>query len=239
MPNGGSDCCGTCWFNRSLGGQRGSANFNRETPSHCEIRDLEIPDSFYTYCANHPCQRPGRDPIPIGPVYVYRATGPSGEGGREEWQPSPDTEEIRQHLLDIVCLPEEHTDEGYHFHTRPTHIEPLTQLLEWRDGRLVPALEEIARRPEAERVRADIEETIGLVRERRGWGFEPRPGSPDTLPGGRDRLLEALDDLEHERMDINIIGTAAEFPDLAELLDPRGLVRPALGVGFCEGHVDG
>ena len=42
------------------------------------------------------------------------------------------------------------------------------QLLEWRDGRLVPALEEIARHPEAERVRADIEETIGFVRERLG-----------------------------------------------------------------------
>ena len=105
MPNGGSDCCGTCWFNRSLEGQRGSANFNREIPSHCEIRDLDIPDPFYTYCANHPCHRPGRDTIPIGPVDVYRATGPSGEGGREQWQPSPDTEEIRQHLLDIVRLP--------------------------------------------------------------------------------------------------------------------------------------
>ena len=108
-------------------------NFNREIPSHCEIRDLDIPDPFYTYCANHPCHRPGRDPIPIGPVYVYRATGPSGEGGREEWQPSPDTEEIRQHLLDIVRLPEEHADEGYHFYTRPAHIEALTKLLEWRE----------------------------------------------------------------------------------------------------------
>ena len=168
MPNGGSDCCGSCWFNRSLEGQRGSGNFNREIPSHCEIRDLDIPDPFYTYCANHPCHRPGRDSVPIGPVYVHRATGLSGEGGREEWQPSPDTEEIRQHLLDIVRLPEEHADEGYHFHTRPAHIEALMQLLEWRDGRLVPALEEIARRPEAERVRADIEETIRLVRERLG-----------------------------------------------------------------------
>ena len=164
MPNGGSDCCGTCWFNRPLEGQRGVGNFNREIPSHCEIRDLDIPDPFYTYCANHPCHRPGRDPIPIGPVYVYRATGASGEGGREEWQPSPDTEEIRQHLLDIVRLPEEHADEGYYFHTRPAHIEALMQLLEWRDGRLVPALEEIARHPEAERVRVDIEETIRLVR---------------------------------------------------------------------------
>ena len=66
MPNGGSDCCGTCWFNRSLEGQRGSANFNDEIPSHCEIRDLDIPDPFYTYCANHPCHRPGRDPMRQG-----------------------------------------------------------------------------------------------------------------------------------------------------------------------------
>ena len=168
MPNGGSDCCGTCWFNRSLEGQRGSANFNREIPSHCEIRDLDVPDPFYTYCANHPCHRPDRDPVPIGPVYVHRATGPLGEGGREEWQPSPDTEEIRQHLLDIVRLPEEHADEGYHFHTRPAHIEALMQLLGWHDERLVPALEEIARRPEAEPARADIEETMRLVRERLG-----------------------------------------------------------------------
>ena len=85
---------------------------------------------------------------------------PIGRGRREEWQPSPDTEEIRQHLLDIVRLPEVHADEGYHFHTRPAHIEALMQLLEWRDERLVPALEEIARHPEAERARADIEETI-------------------------------------------------------------------------------
>ena len=39
------------------------------------------------------------------------------------------------------------------------------QLLEWRDERLIPALEEISKRPEVEHVRADIEETIMLVRE--------------------------------------------------------------------------
>lgn len=162
MPNGGSDCCGTCWFNRSLGGQRGSDNFNHEVPSRCEIRDLDIRDPFYTYCANHPYHRPGRDSIPIGPVYVHR------DGEREEWQPSPDTEEIRQHLLKIVRLPEEHADEGYHFYTHPAHIAAIEQLLEWRDKRLIPALEEIARRPEVEQVRADIEETVMLVRERLG-----------------------------------------------------------------------
>ena len=47
--------------------------------------------------------------------------------------------------------------------TRPAHIEALMQLLAWRDERLVPALEEIARHPEAERARADIEETIRTV----------------------------------------------------------------------------
>ncbi len=46
MPNGGSDCCARCGFNRSLGGRRGSANFNRNIRSHCEIRDLDIPDRF-------------------------------------------------------------------------------------------------------------------------------------------------------------------------------------------------
>ncbi len=161
MPNGGSDCCGTCWFNRSLGGQRGSRNFNRDIPSHCEIRALDIPNPFHTYCANHPYHRPDRDAVPIGPVHVMR-----GGDGRQPWRPSPDTEAIRQHLLDIVRLPEEHVDERYHFHTHPAHVAALLQLLDWRDERLVAALEEIARRPEMTLVRADIEETIGLVRER-------------------------------------------------------------------------
>ena len=129
---------------------------------------MGIPDPFYTYCANHPYHRPNRDPVPIGPIYVHRVTGPLGEGMREEWQPSPDTEEIRRHLLDIVRLPEEHADEGYHFYAHPAHIAAITQLLEWRDERLIPALEEIARRPEVERARADIEETIRLVRKRLG-----------------------------------------------------------------------
>ena len=162
MPNGGSDCCGTCWFNSSLEGQRGSDNFNHKIRSRCEIRDLYIPDPGYTYCANHPYHRPSRDSIPIGPVFVH------GDDGREEWQPSPDTEEIRRHLLEIVRLPDEHADEGYHFYTHPAHIAAIMQLLEWRDERLIPALEEIARHSETEHVRDDIEETIVLVRERLG-----------------------------------------------------------------------
>ena len=69
MPNGGSDCCGTCWFNRKNRGERDWPKHADNTlPDHCEIRDLAIEDPFYTYCANHPHRRPERDRIPIGPV---------------------------------------------------------------------------------------------------------------------------------------------------------------------------
>ena len=69
MPNGGSDCCGTCWFNRKDRGERDwPKHVDNALPDHCEIRDLAIEDPFYTYCANHPHRRPERDRIPIGPV---------------------------------------------------------------------------------------------------------------------------------------------------------------------------
>ncbi len=163
MPNGGSDCCATCWFNRSLAGKRGSSNFDHRIPSHCEIRGLDIPDPFYTYCANHPYHRPDRDPIPIGPVLV---TDDASLSTRREWMPSPDTAEIRQHLLDIVRRADERQDEGYHFYTSPAHIVAVRQLLEWGDPRLIAALEEVVQDPAMARARATIEETIRLVRER-------------------------------------------------------------------------
>ena len=160
MPNGGSDCCGTCWFNRSNSGKRGSASFNREVPSFCEIRHLAILDPFYTYCANHPHHRRSRDPIPIGPVYVH-----SSSGGREFWQPSPDTEEVRQHLLAIVRAPEEHTD-SYPFFSTPPHLLAIEQLMDFGDKRLVEALEDLAQLDEVEGARSDILELIETVREK-------------------------------------------------------------------------
>ena len=100
MPNGGSDCCGTCWFNRTNRGERDwSRHSDDSVPPYCEIREMAIDDPFYTYCANHPHRRPDRDPIPIGPITRYAGDGWSDE--REIWVPSPDSEEIRQHLL---CL---------------------------------------------------------------------------------------------------------------------------------------
>ena len=150
MPNGGSDCCGTCWFNRANGGEPGSANHNREIPSYCEIRELEIPRPFYTYCANHPYHRPQRDPIPIGPVTVHEAESVESEPGhdesrswREPWRQSPDTEIIRRHLLSLLEDSSAVIDEGYHFFTRPALWVALDQLIEFREQRAIPILERV------------------------------------------------------------------------------------------------
>ena len=160
MPNGGSDCCGACWFNRSNSGKRGSRNFNRDIPSFCVIRHLAIPNPFYTYCANHPYRRPNRDPIPIGPVYVH-----GNSDAREFWQPSPDSEEIRQHLLEIVRAPEEPTD-GYPFFSAPPHMMAIEQVVDFGDQRVVGALEDLLQRDEVKDAHPDILELIKTVRQR-------------------------------------------------------------------------
>ena len=170
MPNGGSDCCGTCWFNRSNGGESGSHNFNSAIPSFCEIRGLPISDPFYTYCANHPYRLRNRDPVPIGPVYVHRyieESGGFGSGVREFWKASPDTEEIRQHLLELVRTPEKHKD-GYPYFSSSPHITAIEQLVDWGDQRVIEALEDLAQRDEVEQARPDILELINTVRERLG-----------------------------------------------------------------------
>ncbi len=98
MPNGGSDCCLTCWFNSTNRGYRNWRSHRDDSiPPHCEIRDLDIEDPAYTYCANHPHRRPSRDRTPIGPVFQGDAFG-----HRQLWKQGPDTSEVREHLLDIV-----------------------------------------------------------------------------------------------------------------------------------------
>ena len=84
---------------------------------------------------------------------------------REFWQPSPDTEEIRQHLLDIVRAPEEHTD-GYPFYSPPPHARAIEQLLDFGDQRVVEALEDLVQRDEVKEARPDILELIKTVRQR-------------------------------------------------------------------------
>lgn len=137
MPNGGSDCCGTCWFNRRNAGEKGySRAQDTDVEAYCEIRDVSIENPFWTYCANHPHRRPQRDPIPIGPV--MRAGGgdyQSMGSGREVWVSSPDSEEIRKHLLGLLeSLPSHIAADRYP--ARPGLAEVVVrQLGEFREGR--------------------------------------------------------------------------------------------------------
>ena len=156
MPNGGSDCCGTCWFNRANRGRAGSANHDHSIPSRCEIRDEAIEDPFYTYCANHPYRRPDRDPIPIGPILRPGAVTPETPeitptildtgtewSARVVWKRSPDTEEIRGHLLALLAdLEREAARDGY-IATPGMAAAVIWQLGEFREGRTIPGLTRI------------------------------------------------------------------------------------------------
>ena len=97
MPNRGSDCSGTCWFNLKNKREKGYDHVGSPEPNFCTIRRLPVEDPLYPYCGNHPHRRPERDTISIGPVFTGDAFG-----NREIWQPSPDSEEIRHHLLTII-----------------------------------------------------------------------------------------------------------------------------------------
>lgn len=166
MPNGGPDCCGTCWFNRANGGKAGDLVNNPNIPSHCEIRNLDVPDPFYTYCANHPHHRPNRDPIPIGPIYTAAYAGP-GLYGRTVWRLSPDTEEIRQHLLDLVRLPEGHAKGGLGAIFGPSaYTVALEQLIEWRDERVLAILDQMEEKADGVTARRNIQRTIRRVHRR-------------------------------------------------------------------------
>ena len=115
------------------------------------IRRIDIPDPAYTYCANR-FMTPDHEPyaLPVGPVLV--SNNPfRGVAGREVWIPSPDTEEIRRYLLEMVRDP----TRGYGSYANPFPMEVFvrpymsaaTQLVQWRDRRVIGALEELIKHP--------------------------------------------------------------------------------------------
>ena len=78
--------------------------------------------------------RPERDPVPIGPVFT-------GEE-RELSQPSPDTEEIRQHLLSLLGRIEERPRSEYPIGVF-TDEAVVWQLGEFKEARAVEALRRV------------------------------------------------------------------------------------------------
>ena len=82
MPNGGSDCCMTCWFNpgAKYPPRQDFKNKSREeilailelvpkpSDNYCEIRGFQVKDAAYTYCLNSNRHSFKQSPIPVGPV---------------------------------------------------------------------------------------------------------------------------------------------------------------------------
>ena len=143
MPNGGSDCCGTCWFNRANDGEAGFPGPEGQyREPYCEIRGLSIEDPFYTYCANHPHRRPERDSIPIGPV--TRNVSGGMDNDRTVWILSPDSEEVRSHLLELLQSFVEHpSTDGYPIGAELAEVV-IWQLGEFRERRAVENIRWIA-----------------------------------------------------------------------------------------------
>lgn len=143
MPNGGTDCCGTCWFNAKNKGKAGyePANHKSSELAFCLIRNLDIEDPFYTYCHNHPYRRPEQDRIPIGPVLTANASGE-----RQFWQPSPDTKEVRQHLLSLLNPKEYQPASKKYSYPNSIYADEVVvwQLGEFREVRALSGLQQIA-----------------------------------------------------------------------------------------------
>ncbi len=171
MPNGGSDCCGTCWFNRANSGKTGSDNHDDSMPSHCEIRDLPIEDPFYTYCANHPYRLHRRVPVPLGPVYVHvdesfeRDGVTSYASWREAWVDAPDTEEIRSQLLQLLEEPGTLSD-NYPFHGENLVQVVVDELERLREPRAIPILEHTAQQFRSDgEVRDRVQDAIARMQK--------------------------------------------------------------------------
>ena len=143
---------------------------DRQIPptNHCDIRDEPIEDPGYTYCANHPKRRPVRDPIPVGPILAAEYAGGFAYE-RVPLKPSPDTEEIRRHLLDLLDKFEE-TEAGDAYPAHPSVMDiVIWQLGEFRESRAVEPLRRME--TDLEECRADfIRETIDRIQRQAGSG---------------------------------------------------------------------
>ncbi len=154
MPNGGLDNCGECWFNARNKGEveMGHKHSHDKEEHYCIIRKLPITgDPFYTYCANHPYNTssypdvtPQRIEVPIGPVFQMNASVQTygRDYTRIIWVPSPDSEQIRLKLLELLVTIEEQPVE--YFGHMPWDDMVIWQLGEFREQRAVDDLKRIA-----------------------------------------------------------------------------------------------
>ena len=114
MPNGGSDCCMTCWFNpgakyppaedfKDKSSEEILAlleSVPKPSDSYCKIRHFPVKDAAYTYWLNSNRHSYKQSPIPVGPVFEFSGDYQTNE--RHISIKCPDTPEIRDNLLEIA-----------------------------------------------------------------------------------------------------------------------------------------
>ncbi len=166
MPNGGSDCCGTCWFNEANEGRVGHPKQQPDKPPVCSIRNLPVLEPFWVYCANHPHHNPDRVDVPIGPVYAAGAYPRSGPvraydphtdpvrrallgrrphaSERRIVTESPDSDAVRETLLALLAAMTEIPAPEYPSETNRDE-QVLGQVLEFREVRAADVLGRIVR----------------------------------------------------------------------------------------------
>ena len=135
MPNGGSDCCGTCRFSNKYDASIDQVHFDKSRPTICTIRNVEVEKPFWTYCANHDYHNPQKISFPIGPVYKAG----NYPYDRVVWENAPDTEEIRVGIFKLL----DEIDENLKFEyviAISLEEEIIKQVQEYKDPRSIKGL---------------------------------------------------------------------------------------------------
>lgn len=142
MPNGGSDCCGTCPFNEKNGGEVGYAHASDPGRDFCIIREVLITGpAFYTYCANHPHHNPDGVDVPVGPIYQGES-----DGRRWIWVEAVDTASVRERAVAYLSRLQLQWRRAYPFGV-DFASEVIRQLGKWHETRALPALQRLATAP--------------------------------------------------------------------------------------------
>ena len=117
MPNGGSDCCMTCWFNPgaarppqvdyaeaawadAVPERTAQQKTGNPVEQYCGIRQFPVENATHTYCLNNPRHTFPPSRVPLGPVFGFSGNYESDE--RRILIECPDTPEIRDNLLEIA-----------------------------------------------------------------------------------------------------------------------------------------
>jgi hypothetical protein len=155
------------------------------------IRNLDIPDPFYTFCANHPLRNPARLSVPIGAVYTE---DPQREGA--VWLALEDSPENREAHLELLRILIEAAPDEYPLGKSSLTIV-IEQLAARGETRAIPLLQRVADRvtddnepdwiayPRKLKVEADRTALESLRKRKDGAGSRNRYGK-----AGRDGTLD-------------------------------------------------